>query len=316
VGSSGLAEFALSDSQLDELQVIVPEDFTTLRQRTFDLGTCYERPPAPVSISSGIPAVNDDAIQQDLFRSLQKAKSKETVFAVLNWQQALRQSNTQFSRPQARSNPLTAAQVYETCRSSVVVIGLLQPDGLVTQGTGFVVGPNVVATNFHVMDKPHSVAAGVLTSDHRFFEVREFLAGSPADDLALIRIDATDLPVLPLAETDTGIGAEVMALTHPDSHYFSMTFGRTTRYFQATRHALPSLRMGVTSDFSEGSSGGPVLDMFGNVVGIVSATRSNSTQMIHREAIPVSSLHKLLGQPDKALNEPTFPSITLSQPTK
>ena len=86
-----------------------------------------------------------------------------------------------------------------------------------------------------------------------------------------------------------------LAISHPDSHYFSMTFGRTTRYFQTTRHAAPSLRMGVTADFSEGSSGGPVLNMYGNVVGIISATRGNSGKMIHREVIPVSLLKRLTG---------------------
>jgi len=101
---------------------------------------------------------------------------------------------------------------------------------------------------------------------------------------------------MPLAEDDAPIGAELHAITHLDSQYFSMTFGRITRYFLTTRHARASLRMGVTADFSEGSSGGPLLDDRGNVVGIVSATRGDAHQMVHRDAIPVSSLRRLAGQ--------------------
>lgn len=143
-----------------------------------------------------------------------------------------------------------------------------------------------------------------------FLEVQEFLAGNPSDDLALIRVDAAELSAIPLAERNAKIGAELLAITHPDSHYFSMTFGRTTRYFQTTRHAMPSLRMGVTADFSEGSSGGPLLDVFGNVVGVVSATRGNASQMIHREAIPVSSLRKLTGNSTQREQTSTEP-VTL-----
>ena len=157
----------------------------------------------------------------------------------------------------------------------------------------------MIVTNFHVVDKPTAIAAGVLTSDLRFFEIHEFLAGSPGDDIAIFRINAENLTPIPLAIRDAEIGAELLALTHPDSHYFSMTSGRTTRYFQTFRHATPSLRMGITADFSEGSSGGPLLDSHGNVVGLVSATRGDSRQMVHREAIPVSSLRRLIGKFDE-----------------
>lgn len=51
----------------------------------------------------------------------------------------------------------------------------------------------------------------------------------------------------------------------------------------------------MTADFSEGSSGGQLLDMFGNVVGVISATRGDASQMVHREAIPVSSRRRLTG---------------------
>ena len=168
-------------------------------------------------------------------------------------------------------------------------------------------------TNFHVVDKPTAIAAGVLTSDLRFFEIQEFMAGNPSDDIAVLRIEADNLTPIPLAVHDAEIGAELVALTHPDSHYFSMTFGRTTRYFQTFRHATPSLRMGITADFSEGSSGGPLLDSHGNVLGLVSATRGDSHQMVHREAIPVSSLRRLIGKRNEPTQTDTGPILTIQQ---
>ena len=295
VGSSGLAEFALSARQLKNLKVIAPEPYHRLRQRTFSLGDGYEPPPRLTDVPESIDAVNDDLIQQELFRNLQQVRSAESVFSRLNAAETLRRPEASIGIDDDHATDLTSEQIHQQRRSSVVVIGMLHPDGMISQGTGFVIhSTGVIVTNFHVVHKPDAVAAGVLTSDHRFFEVTEFLAGNPADDLALLQIDAADLPAIPLARGNAQVGTELLAITHPDSHYFSMTWGRTTRYFQTTRHALPSLRMGVTADFSEGSSGGPLLDQFGNVVGVVSATGGNASQMVHREAIPVSSLRKLI----------------------
>ena len=163
---------------------------------------------------------------------------------------------------------------------------MLQPDGMMSQSTGSVLNPaGVIETSFHMVNKPNTVAAGVLTSDHRFLEIREHLANNPSDDLVLIRVDAVQLPAISLADRDAKMRAEQLAISHPDSHCFSVTFGRTTRYFQTTHHAVPSLRMEVTAAASEGSSGGPLLDMFSDVVGAVSATRVNASQMVHREAM-------------------------------
>jgi serine protease Do len=57
--------------------------------------------------------------------------------------------------------------------------------------------------------------------------------------------------------------------------------------------------MSITADFAQGSSGGPVLDRRGNVIGVVAATLSlynsdNNLQMVSKEAIPVSRIRALI----------------------
>ena len=311
IDSSGVAEFAMSASQLTDLRIVVPAGFTLLKQRTFPMGTQYDKPAQISDVAVGRQVINDDAVQQNLLRYLSKARAAKSVFERLHAEDTMRRPHWDVAFDDASSEARSPDQIYELRSRSVVVIGFLQPDGLISQGTGFVVNSSgVIATNFHVIDKPHAVAAGVLASDHSFYEIQEFLAGSPSDDLALIRIDGSDLPAIPLAQSDALVGSDLLAITHPESHYFSMTFGQTTRYFQKTRHAMPSLRMGVTADFSEGSSGGPLLDAFGNVVGVVSAIAGNHSQMVHREAVPVSSLRRLAGQPVDATIPGDEPAVT------
>ena len=312
IGSSGLGEFPLSAEQLDDLQVLAPAEYSILKQRTFSIGHAYEKPPEPELLQENLSVVNDDTIQQALFRNLQKIRLDEPVFRRLNAAESLRRPTAEVRTKEIQTTLMSAEEIQRRYRSSVVVIGMLQPDGIVSQGTGFVIASTgVIVTNFHVVNKPHAVAAGVLTDDLRFFELKEFLAGRPHDDLALIRINADDLQAIPLAEQNASVGTEIQAITHPDSHYFSMTFGRATRYFQTTRHARMSLRMGVTADFSEGSSGGPLMDNRGHVVGIVSATRGDSHQMVHREAIPVSSLLRLVGRAAEQKSPTVAPVISL-----
>lgn len=295
IGSSGLAEFSLTAAQLSDLALVVPRECHSIRQRTFRMGTQFEEPPQLSVVKAEHEIVDDDALQQKLYRSLLEVRSPETVFRRLNAEEALRRAATAIEITPPQTQPRSSSEIYDLVRRSIVVIGMLHPDGVISQGTGFVVNSDgVIATNFHVVNKPDAVAAGVLSSDHQFFELTEFLAGNPADDLALIRVNSDALTAIPLAATDAKVGTELTAITHPDSNYFSMTSGRATRYYQTMRHGQPSLRLGVTADFSEGSSGGPLLDECGNVLGIVSAIRGSTSQMVHREAIPVSSLKVLL----------------------
>ncbi len=260
--------------------------------------------------------MKDYAIHQELLRYLHKVRSVETVCARLNVADTLRRPKTPVKISGDQAFTLTSEEIYEHCRQSIVVNGMLQPDGMMSQSTGSVLNPaGVIETSFHVVNRPNTVAAGGRRLDHHFFEIREFLVCNPSDDLVLIRVDAVQLPAISLADRDAKIRAEQLAISHPDSNCFSMTLGRTTRYFQTTHHAVPSLRMEVTAGSSEDSSGGPLLDMFGNVVGIVSATRGDASQMVHREAIPVSSLRRLTGnathsQPTSAEQAVSFDSNT------
>jgi S1-C subfamily serine protease len=305
VGTSGLAEFALSSEHLNDLKLVDPGEYCELRQRTVPLGTAYE--PFPVlSTSNNIaPIVSDDSVQQNLVRNHLRLRSKESIWKTIDGDAGLRRVaySVDFSESagdlssvkHSADVPLLPEQLYASRINSVVVVGFLKPNGEVSQGTGFVVHPSgLVVTNFHVADKPDALAGGILTADHKFYELQAILAGTAADDLALLKVDSHDLSPIPLSLLDAPIAAEVLAISHPNSNYFSLTHGRITRYFRRVRHAFPSVRMGVTAEFGEGSSGGPLMDHFGNVIGILSATLGDTGQMVHREAIPVSALRTML----------------------
>ncbi|MCA9164802.1 MAG: trypsin-like peptidase domain-containing protein, partial [Planctomycetales bacterium] len=159
-----------------------------------------------------------------------------------------------------------------------------------------------IATAYHVMNKSTAVARAVMLADGRAFPVVEVLAADMAHDVALIRVDATDLPASPIAVGD-GAGTPVTVIAHPGGCFYNLTQGHISRYFGVTRYGRSAVQMAVTAEFADGSSGGAIFNDRGELTGIVSATNQIGNQMVYRTAAPAFLLRRLT-------NEPTEPSGT------
>jgi serine protease Do len=174
--------------------------------------------------------------------------------------------------------PLTAEALYERVRPSVVILAALEPDqetGVleVSLATGFVVhASGVVVTNFHVVDAPDSPVLVAMTADGSVHAVSGILAVSPLADVAICRLEGThDLPALACV-TSARPGARLHVLSHPDAAFWSFTEGILSRFFALREDGRAKTMFTTTADFAVGSSGGPVVDACGNVVGMVSST--------------------------------------------
>ncbi len=142
-------------------------------------------------------------------------------------------------------------------------------------GSGFIVAPDgYVVTNFHVVRDGGEIV--VRLADHR--ELKARVAGSDAKtDIALLKIDATDLPTLAFGDSDRlPVGAPVMAVGNP----FGLEQTVTTGIVSAKERFIGS---GPYDDFIQtdasinpGNSGGPLVDAQGALVGINTAIFSQS----------------------------------------
>lgn len=142
-----------------------------------------------------------------------------------------------------------------------------------TLASGFAVtADGVIATNHHVAAGATGEAMGVLTADGRFFPVLEVLATDKAHDVALLRVDAKDLAFLPLRD-DAPAGTPIRCYSHPANTFGCLSEGVITRYFKMNEpERNGAVFMQITADYARGSSGGPILDTFGNAVGMVAST--------------------------------------------
>ena len=63
-------------------------------------------------------------------------------------------------------------------------------------------------------------------------------------------------------------------LSHPDNAFYSLTEGILSRYFVSRADGKATTMLSTTADFAVGSSGGPLFDDCGNVIGMVASTSS------------------------------------------
>lgn len=134
------------------------------------------------------------------------------------------------------------------------------------RGTGFVVDASLIVTALHLIRDAKAIQ--VTLHDGRVFRDIEVVADDRRHDLALLRIvgSPADLVALPLAEPDSvAIGAPVFAIGNPDHLDYSISTGivGSVRQLHGTR------LIQTQAPVSFGSSGGPVIDEAGRVVGVV-----------------------------------------------
>ena len=142
-------------------------------------------------------------------------------------------------------------------------------------GSGFIVSPDgYILTNAHVVD-------GAKTVDVKLTDRREFVAkvigSDPKSDVALIKIEAKDLPVVRIGRAaDVKPGQWVVAVGSPFGFENSVTAGIVSAKSRSLPGDgyVPFIQTDVA--VNPGNSGGPLFDMNGNVVGINSQIYSQT----------------------------------------
>lgn len=84
---------------------------------------------------------------------------------------------------------------------------------------GFIISPDGLAvTNHHVLDQKNATGFAAFTSDGKALRVLKVLAADPAADVAVVQLEGSNLPYLPIADKAT-LGARVWAMSHPAGHF-------------------------------------------------------------------------------------------------
>jgi serine protease Do len=140
-----------------------------------------------------------------------------------------------------------------------------------SMGSGFVISNDgYILTNNHVIDSADEIS--VRLSDQREFKA-ELVGSDSRSDLALLKIDASDLPTLKFATADSlKVGQWVLAIGSP----FGLDYSASAGIVSAIGRSIPSERNEssyvpfIQTDvaINPGNSGGPLFNLDGEVVGI------------------------------------------------
>ncbi|HBI46184.1 MAG TPA: hypothetical protein DDY78_25525 [Planctomycetales bacterium] len=186
----------------------------------------------------------------------------------------------------------TVEQIAEAVHPSIAVLTVSAREGKgASLGTGFVVSADgLIATNFHVIDVGRAIT--VELADGKHYDATEVHAADRERDLAVIRIDAKGLTALKLGDsTAMKDGQAVVAVGNPRGLKRSVVTGVLSSRREVEGRPVLQLAMPV----EPGNSGGPVLDMDGRVVGVVSSKSLVTPNLGF--AVAVESLKPLLEKP-------------------
>ena len=167
------------------------------------------------------------------------------------------------------------------------------PDDRRSQGSGFIIREDgYLVTNAHVVGDAERIQVRLI--DGRRFEGK-VVGLDERVDLALVKIDTKGLPVAPLGDSNrTRVGEFVLALGHPFGLEQTVSFGIVSRKGAPIQVAAPGFEFIQTdAAVNPGNSGGPLVNMAGEVVGVNSMAAVNGTIGF---AIPVNLVKALLPQ--------------------
>ncbi len=163
----------------------------------------------------------------------------------------------------ARPPPQSPADI--TAHATPAIVTVRAGDAM---GTGFVVrADGWIATNFHVVRGATDIQ--VVFSNHQEYPVVEIMNANRLHDLVILRIEAKNLPVLPVGNSDAvRPGDAVLAIGHPLGLEDTVSNGLVS----AVRHVHDDLDvLQVSAPIAPGSSGGPLLNDQGEVIGVATA---------------------------------------------
>ena len=164
-------------------------------------------------------------------------------------------------------------EIYRQTIGSVVLIQTTTSSGQGGQGSGFVYRDNYVVTNAHVVSGASEVQVRFTEGEWRSASV---VGTAPSADLAVIQIENVPdyATPLPMVENQPPIGTRVMAIGNPYGFEGSVTSGLISgvnRSIPAPNgYRIPDA-IQTGAPVNPGNSGGPLLSLNGEVVGVISS---------------------------------------------
>ena len=185
---------------------------------------------------------------------------------------------------------LTTERIAKTALASTVLIVMKDENGkALTSGSGFFIGQGLIATNLHVVEKG-TIGTFKLVGKGEWHKIKDTIKVDKQHDLVILKVSDIGVPALQLGNSNkVQIEQSVYAVGNPIG-VLEGTFSHG--FISSIRGREPNKHIQITAPISQGSSGGPLLNDKGQVIGIVVGAIENGQNL--NFAIPSNYLGDLL----------------------
>ncbi len=204
------------------------------------------------------------------------------------------------SRP-ADTDQMTEAQVYEKVNKSVVGIVIYNTQGKGSQASGIVFSDDgYIVTNDHIYSEVAAPKFKVYTHDGKEYDA-VYVAGDKVSDLAVLKVKNAKLEPAKFGNSDeVYFGEHVVAIGRPNdaTEASSITSGiisAVSRRIQSTSN-YSSRVIQTNSAINPGSSGGALVNMYGQVVGVTSSKLASVEYEGIGYAIPTTIMKRIVDE--------------------
>jgi hypothetical protein len=187
------------------------------------------------------------------------------------------------------ANAQTTKELATKVIKSTVSIKMINPFlGSYIQGSAFSVGKGRFVTNYHVIALGKEGFIQKSAKDSTKIHIKRIITFDVDHDLAVVEIDTINIPALEIAESSLEVGEKIYVCGNP----LGLTGTFSDGIISANRTLEAKEVIQITAPVSSGSSGGPVVNEKGKVIGIVFSTIQQGQNL--NFVIPSRYLLKLL----------------------
>jgi hypothetical protein len=185
-----------------------------------------------------------------------------------------------------------ASKIYKSTVKSTVTIETGN-----SIGSGFFVAPNIIATNYHVVAGASYINASINGTSKKY-RTTSIAAVDRKADLILFNVSGANAAPLPLSPIKVEIGQQIYVIGSPKGLEATISDG----IISGRRNMSGNERLQISAPISPGSSGGPVINAKGEVIGISVSQMAEGQNL--NFAIPVNKVKELLAQAKKGPSPP------------
>lgn len=212
--------------------------------------------------------------------------------------------------PPQRRKLLNGKEVYQLCKKSTLVVCQKGKSSSRFLATAVALTEDgICASNYHVFAEvilsnalngtfQNKFIYFVLLPNGQAYPLKKVLATDPINDFTIFQVEMgkDELDPMPLGDAAYE-GEDIYCLSHPQGRLYFLTKGIVARNHSNVNKENGQIRleMQITADYAIGSSGGPIIDRYGNLIGLVSSTHSvysapqstKNLQMTIKNTVPI-----------------------------